>query len=654
MRDDEQTIKLTDRILAVSDSGGFVDDVLRTDERVLARITDGIYRQPASALRELIANAYDADAKSVVIDCDPPRFNRITVRDDGSGMSAETLAHVIHHIGGSLKRTRRGSELLVASEHDNQKSPGGRKLIGRIGIGLFSVVQLTPHFQIITKTKGSSVRIVADIIMAAESIEQLSARSVGEDDGKETKELTTGKVRIWTEPALDSDSHGTDIVLMDIRPQTKEMLRSSARWQALRHDPSRLPPDWLPTAATAPAFHIGGLSFDSEDVVETPAVVPWERSDAADERFKKLVDGVRAQARVVTNPEIKDVLDNYFQMIWTLALGLPLSYVGQHPFDVVPQAFEMFQLSNDRRGQPTQLARGTSARDQMSLVAPSEFEDSTFSVIIDGMSLARPIEIERADIRTTTAVTKDLIFFGSCTPDLAGVAEEFRGGKLSFEAYIYWSPKIVPKDHNGVLVRIKGASGTLFDRTFLGYQVAENTRLKQLTAEIFVKEGLEGALNIDRESFNYANTHYQFISRWLHGAIRQVANRHKSVSKAGTNARRVLELDQLESEIQSVALTVWSERTNRDDELPPAVHFKGGGPEDAGHDDGIVFSRERIYGVDMPKGAKILGSDLEARLSAIYQILFAYGLVDSMTYEDQQSLIADIARVLNAEAKKNG
>ena len=30
-------------------------------------------------------------------------------------------------------------------------SPGGRRLIGKIGIGLFSVSQLTRHFQIITK-----------------------------------------------------------------------------------------------------------------------------------------------------------------------------------------------------------------------------------------------------------------------------------------------------------------------------------------------------------------------------------------------------------------------------------------------------------------------------------------------------------------------
>src|ERR1700680_2155089 len=78
-----------------------VDAFLATDQRVLARITDGIYRQPASALRELISNAYDADAREVAILTDAPRFSSIVVRDDGFGLSPATLAHLIKNIGGS-------------------------------------------------------------------------------------------------------------------------------------------------------------------------------------------------------------------------------------------------------------------------------------------------------------------------------------------------------------------------------------------------------------------------------------------------------------------------------------------------------------------------------------------------------------------------
>lgn len=52
--------------------------ILKTDQKVLARITDGIYRQTSSALRELICNAYDADAENVYIETDVPRFDRIS------------------------------------------------------------------------------------------------------------------------------------------------------------------------------------------------------------------------------------------------------------------------------------------------------------------------------------------------------------------------------------------------------------------------------------------------------------------------------------------------------------------------------------------------------------------------------------------------
>ena len=65
---------LAERIRATGKTREPVQADLKTDQRVLARITDGIYRQPASALRELISNAYDADATEVVILTDAPRF----------------------------------------------------------------------------------------------------------------------------------------------------------------------------------------------------------------------------------------------------------------------------------------------------------------------------------------------------------------------------------------------------------------------------------------------------------------------------------------------------------------------------------------------------------------------------------------------------
>src|SRR5436190_21052115 len=113
MRVIQDESELADHIRKSLGAKTVVRTTLRTDEQVIARVTDGIYRQPASALRELISNAYDADATRVVIKTDAPRFERITIEDDGTGMSPEVLAHLLFNIGGSAKRNERGESLGI-------------------------------------------------------------------------------------------------------------------------------------------------------------------------------------------------------------------------------------------------------------------------------------------------------------------------------------------------------------------------------------------------------------------------------------------------------------------------------------------------------------------------------------------------------------
>jgi hypothetical protein len=639
---------LAERIREAGTSGKQIEGVLQTDQRVLARITDGIYRQPASALRELIANSYDADATQVVIETDPPRFDRMVIRDDGCGMGIDTLAYVLEHIGGSLKRTMQGSKLEVTSPEDASLSPGGRKLIGKIGIGMFSVAQLTPHFQVITKTRGEKARLIADIILAPEDAEQaLSER--GDDT-----ELKTGTVRIWSVPASDTESHGTEIVLMDLRPQTKELLRSQARWTALRPSPEGAEENWMPTATVEPVFHIGGLDYSMPDIIRLPASLPWKDNDSPTQKFRKLVEGVREQTATNPNPELEQVLDNYLRLIWTLSLALPSAYVEKHPFDLsVSSGLEFFEISNDPRGQASDLKLKGNAkvRGSMKLTCPKEFEDTNFKILVDGIQLSRPLKFGRAR-ESSHAMSRDLLFVGRCAPDLSKVPEEFRGGNLRFEAYLYWSPKIVPKDHNGVLVRLKGASGTLFDTTFMGYQVSEQTRLKQLSAEIFVQEGLEGALNIDRESFNYASIHYQFISRWLHGAIRQFSNRQKMISGKLLSEKKERMVQQLDEKLQQAAENAWSEARGKDGDAPPEVVFEDDSQRiRERRASGIpAFTRGEVLKASQAGNRRRLPPGLEPRLKAIALVLQAYGVFDNMAYATQEKPIGEIGRIISTEA----
>jgi hypothetical protein len=101
----ERDQEVADQLRQITRQADSIESVLTTNDRVIARVTDGIYRQPGSAIRELIANAYDADATWVSVKTDAPEFSRITIEDNGTGMTPDTVIHLLHNIGGSAKRT---------------------------------------------------------------------------------------------------------------------------------------------------------------------------------------------------------------------------------------------------------------------------------------------------------------------------------------------------------------------------------------------------------------------------------------------------------------------------------------------------------------------------------------------------------------------
>ena len=170
---------LADKIRDNTDGHEPVETNLETNQRIIARVTDGIYREPWAAFRELVANAYDADATHVVVETRAPEFDQITVRDNGIGMSAQTVAYILKNIGASSKRRPVGADLHTVKLGALDLSPAGRPLIGKIGIGLFAVAQLTQHFQIITKARDEPFRISATVRLQTHNED---AQQQNEDD----------------------------------------------------------------------------------------------------------------------------------------------------------------------------------------------------------------------------------------------------------------------------------------------------------------------------------------------------------------------------------------------------------------------------------------------------------------------------------------
>jgi hypothetical protein len=243
------------------------------------------------------------------------------------------------------------------------------------------------------------------------------------------------------------------------------------------------------------------------------------------------------------------------------------------------------------------------------------------------------------------------MFVGKAEPDLSKIADDERGGDLAFEAYLFWTPKVVPKEHNGILVRIADASGTLFDETFMKYQVAELTRLRQISGEIFVRKGLDAALNIDRESFNYAHPHYQYLLKWLHRALRQLTNMHKQISSE-KRTKDAGERDRKRKRKLGKTLRKRLENVTEVDDLPEVVFTEDKNLAKAARMEGsLAFESDEIF-ADLPKpdrntrNADTQRRHIEDHVAAIVQILDAYGVFEHMRYEKQQELVRAIAAVL--------
>ncbi len=630
-------------------SANIVSTKLKTDERVIARVTDGIYRQPGSALRELISNAYDADATRVVIKTDAPRFDRIYVEDDGHGMTPEAFANLLLHIGGSAKRSDKGPNLGITDKSDSSRSPGGRRLIGKIGIGLFSVSQLTHSFQIITKVKGDPFRTIATVALRQYSDDDATS------DG-EKKEFESGKVNIWREKAADVESHGTTIVLTSIRPQARDTLRSRDIWSAVEYDEG-IGAGEEHQPIDPPKFHIGRVDSSGQLLKKHSgrfSSLPWEKGDSPVDAFAKLVQAVWDEVEQSNpNPQLDRIFDYYLRMVWQLSLAVPLPYVEGHLFDEDPGEWaKVYSLSNQPKGaaEPVDLSTPGPLRNKLTLSDPAD-RSSRFDVFFDDLQLFRPLKFKNLPA-TNHALRQPIIFIGKCREEFPKIQRELSGGPVAFEAYLFWTPKVAPTEHQGSLIRIHGSSGTLFDSTFMRYQVSEQTRLRQITCEIFVSEGLDSALNIDRESFNNVHPHSVYITKWLHSALRQLATVQKRLASGARGVTRDESKGAAVSEIQRVAAAAWQEQADDPAARPPEIDLSTDGKKSsAARGEAYVYSRAAIVPEKQrPRTGKVKArSDiLEEKLKGIAQVLASFGLLDTVSKRKQEKLLRAIYEILEA------
>lgn len=94
---------------------------------------------------ELVKNSYDADARTVTVTLDLlAPVPKISVRDDGIGMSAETIENAWLQVGTDSKRNALA----------RKRSPLGRLPLGEKGVGRLAVQKLGDTIRLVTRQDG--------------------------------------------------------------------------------------------------------------------------------------------------------------------------------------------------------------------------------------------------------------------------------------------------------------------------------------------------------------------------------------------------------------------------------------------------------------------------------------------------------------------
>lgn len=112
---------------------------LEIDPRILELLGPSLYTNIYYVLAELIANAYDADAKNVYIIA---HKDSITVEDDGHGMSYDR---------GDIARYLKVGGATRDSEGESFTRSGNRRRMGRKGVGKLAALSVSENVDIMTK-----------------------------------------------------------------------------------------------------------------------------------------------------------------------------------------------------------------------------------------------------------------------------------------------------------------------------------------------------------------------------------------------------------------------------------------------------------------------------------------------------------------------
>lgn len=454
---------------------------IEVSAKIIADISAGIYRTPANALKELVSNAFDADATTVILTTDYPKFTVFTCSDNGKGMKAEDFQRIMKRIGGTDKRA-----------DGKDRTEKGRPIIGKIGIGILAVAQICRKFTVISSVKGCPYRFEAIVDL----------KPFFDIEVFKKKLIEIGKYMMYEEIPEEREAQYTRIILEEIDEGFRKRLLESENKEIAIED------------------------------------FRWKRGDP--ETFEEFVEWVK-------DKRIRQ-LSEYNRMIWELALMCPVKYLDNGPikgYNVVP-------------------------------AIKNRLTKYDFTVIVDGIELRKPllfptddeIEEEPDDFRVYSDIAFD-----------AQVGEK----RLKFSGYIYHQRKSIwPPELRGVLPRIQNVAIGSYDKTLFNYPRSEGPIMEEFSGEIYIDEGLEDALNIDRNSFRESDVAYIKLQEYLFtrlGGEEGITKDVRKRSKVRMDKKRKLEETSFYMDIEETIKKKLGEeftinKVNEKKDIPVSINIK--------------------------------------------------------------------------------
>jgi hypothetical protein len=394
---------------------------MKVGSKILQLLSEGIYTSPANSIKELISNAFDADATTVNIS-----FNdeELVVFDNGKGMDYKDFDEEFVYISRSRKRDKGGYTKKF-----------NRPIIGFIGIGFVAVSELCDMLTITSAKEGSDLMFEAKIDFAISR-----EREAVEKEFYEVSrfELTNYKK---VDKGYDRDAHFTEIRLKGLKPVFKEMILDKKPFL--------------------------GPSVQIHEIMDY--LGKMETRTFAD-------------------------LGKYWRFLLELAYISPVTYLENGPVKKVPKGSEEYKLLEKIKNLLTSY---------------------NFKVTVNGADLKKPFLFPIQGDKTTYGLNyKVHPFYEDKVVD---------GKQLSFFGYIYSQHGTIdPKEYNGIIIRIRNVAIGDPDTTLLGYPLQSNLVFRHwVFGEIYVTEGLEEAMTIDRSSLKFNHTHYLYLQKFIHNFLEQ-------------------------------------------------------------------------------------------------------------------------------------